>query len=185
ISAPGSFDKTVSENYARIGVFKNHDSWSPVGIPLAIDAKDPYGLLTTTKFDLSIPDGRDMYNHIKFKKENGRNTELSIGYEVLRRDEENRAIIKEYKLWEYSFLTAWAANHLSIVQDVKGLKEPSDIIKYIEKAYNVDYSDPTLRQIENLLKSLTSAPSNDTHEVEPISPQLISNTFKSLSWTKK
>ena len=36
-----------------------------------------------------------MYNHIKFKKENGRNTELSIGYEVMKRDEKNRSIITE------------------------------------------------------------------------------------------
>lgn len=179
ISAPGSFDKTATENFDRIGVFKNHNPNISVGIPMEMNPKDAYGLLTTTKFDLSIPDGKDMYNHIKFRKENGRNTELSIGYEIMRRDEKNRAIVKEYKLWEYSFLTAWGANHLSTVQDLKNKKELPEIISIIEKSYNVDYSDPTLRQIEELLKSLTIAPSNDTHEVEPIE---IINSLNSISW---
>lgn len=179
ISARGSFDKTVIEQRDRIGVFKNHNPNISIGIPLEIDPKDSYGLLTTTKFDLSIPDGRDMYNHIKFKMENGRNTELSIGYEVIKRDEVNRSIIKEYKLWEYSFLTAWGANHLSTVQDLKSKKDLPQIISIIEKSYNLDYSDPTLRKIEKLLKSLSTEPSNDTQEVEPID---LLNTLNTIKW---
>ena len=47
-------------------------------------------------------------------KSHGLNAELSIGYEVIKRDEKNRSIITEYKLYEYSFLTSWAANELSV-----------------------------------------------------------------------
>lgn len=156
ISAKGSFTKTVPENYSRIGVFKNHNPERPVGIPLEINAKDSYGLLTTTKFDLSITDGKEMYNHIKFKNENGRNTELSVGYEVEKRHPKHRSIITEYKLWEYSFLTAWAANSLSLVQDVKYMKSKEDAFVYLSKAYDFDFNDQTKKELEIILKSLSN-----------------------------
>lgn len=181
ISAKGSFTKSAKENYERIGVFRNHDPDRPVGIPLEIDTKDSFGLKTVTKFDLSIPDGKDMFNHILFKKDNNRNTELSIGFEVLKRDQKNHSIITEYKLWEYSFLTAWAANSLSTVQDVKNMHGKESIIQLIEKYYNVGFSDQRLKSIENILKSLDKEPEISTPEVEPITPELIKSlfTFKS------
>lgn len=166
ISAPNSFVKTVNENFDRIGVFKNHNPNISIGIPLEIDAKDSYGLLTKTKFDLSIQDGKDMFNHIKFKQEHGRNTELSIGYDVMKRDNHNKSIITEYKLWEYSFLTAWASNHLSLVTDVKSFNDNEEAIKFLTKAYDLDYSDETKIQIETFLKSLNNEPSSDdTHKI--------------------
>ncbi len=53
ISAKGSFDKTVNENYKRIRVLKDHNPRVSLGVPLNIDVKDSFGLLTTTKFNLS------------------------------------------------------------------------------------------------------------------------------------
>ena len=52
ISAYGSFDKTVSENFKRIRVLKDHNPTMMIGVPLAIDTKDSYGLFTTTQFNL-------------------------------------------------------------------------------------------------------------------------------------
>lgn len=168
ISAPGSFVKTVKENWQRIGVFKNHNPNISLGIPLEADEKDTYGLKTTTKFDLSITDGKDMYNHIVFKKENNRNTELSIGYEIEKRDNKNRALVTEYKLWEYSFLTHWAANPMSLVQDVKSITTRHDMLDTLCKMYDRNYSDETIIKIEQLLKTLDNEPSEtDTQTVEP------------------
>ena len=182
ISAKGSFLKTVPENFQRIGVFKNHNPNLPVGIPLEIDPKDGYGLKTVTKFDQSINDGKEMYNHIKFKKENNRNTELSIGYEVMKRDEKNRSIITEYKLWEYSFLTAWAANSLSLVQDVKKMNSLDEAFIYLSKAYDFDFNDNTKRELEIILKSLTKEPLIDnTLIVEPTDEQIKQTLLKSFS----
>jgi HK97 family phage prohead protease len=170
ISAKGSFDKTVQENFKRIRVLKDHNSTVSLGVPLEIDTKDSYGLLTKSKFNLKKEVSRDMFSDIKLMHENGLNAELSIGYQIMGRDQKNKSIINEYKLMEYSFLSSWAANELSTVQDIKGIKSHYGILELIEKSYNLDYSDTRLRQIETLLKTLTNKePSQiDTSTVEPL-----------------
>ena len=170
ISAKGSFDKTVQENFKRIRVLKDHNSTVSLGVPLEIDTKDSYGLLTKSKFNLKKEVSRDMFSDIKLMHENGLNAELSIGYQIMGRDQKNKSIINEYKLMEYSFLSSWAANELSTVQDIKGIKSHYGILELIEKSYNLDYSDTRLRQIETLLKTLTNKePSKvDTSTVEPL-----------------
>jgi len=155
ISAKGSFNKTVKENYKRIRVLKDHNPTIALGVPLNIDTEDSYGLLTTTKFNLNKEVSRDMFSDIKLMNENGLNAELSIGYQVMNRDAKNKAIINEYKLMEYSFLSSWAANELSTVQDIKGIKSFYGILELIEKSYDLDYSDTRLKQIETILKSLS------------------------------
>lgn len=170
ISAKGSFNKTVTEQKKRIRVLKDHNPTVSLGVPLELDANDPYGLLTTTKFNLNKEVSRDMFTDIQLMKDHGLNAELSIGYEILARDKENKSIIKEYKLYEYSFLTSWAANELSTVQDIKSIKSVHGILALIEKSYDLDYSDTRLKQIETILKSLSDVeplPSN-TPEDKPI-----------------
>lgn len=169
ISAYGSFDKSVSENFKRIRVLKDHNPREMIGVPLVIDTKDTYGLLTTTQFNLNKPLGKDMFTDVKLMHDNGLNAELSIGYKVIGRDAKNKKIITEYKLMEYSFLSSWGANELSTVQGIKSIKSVYGILELIEKSYNLDYSDQRLRDIENLLKSLSDEPSEpDTLNEEPI-----------------
>jgi uncharacterized protein len=165
ISAYGSFEKTVKENKKRIRVLKDHNSTISLGVPLEMDANDAYGLLTKTQFNLNKEVSRDMYTDIKLYKENGLNAELSIGYSVIKRDQKDERIITEYKLWEYSFLTSWAANQLSTVQDIKSIKEVGGFIELLTKAYNLDYSDNRLKQIERLLKSLNNEPLQSTYDI--------------------
>lgn len=165
ISAKGSFNKSVSDNRKRIRVLKDHIPTVTLGIPLEFDTSDNYGLLTTTKFNLQKEVSRDMFTDIQLLKENGLNAELSIGYEVVKRDEKNRAIITEYKLWEYSFLSSWAANELSTVQDIKNIKSHYGIMELLTKAYNLPYSDSRLSKIETILKSL-----DNKEPIEPITP---------------
>jgi hypothetical protein len=110
--------------------------------------------------------------------ESGLNAELSIGYQVLQRDAKNKAVINEYKLMEYSFLSSWGANELSTVQGLKSIKSHYGIMELIEKAYNLDYSDQRLRNIEQLLKSLSDEPAEvATLNEEPI----ILNTLKNFT----
>ena len=169
ISEYGSFNKTVSENFKRIRVLKDHNPTMMIGIPLSIDTKDTYGLLTHTKFNMNKDLGRDMFTDVKLMHDNGLNAELSIGYKVMQRDVKNRNIIKEYKLMEYSFLSSWGANELSTVQGIKGVKSYYGIMELIQKAYNLDYSDNRLRQFETILKSLSDEPSKtDTLQDKPI-----------------
>lgn len=169
ISAYGSFDKTVNENFKRIRVLKDHNPTMMIGVPLSIDTKDSYGLLTTTQFNMNKDLGKDMFTDVKLMHENNLNAELSIGYKVMQRDKKNNSLITEYKLMEYSFLSSWGANQLSTVQDIKSIKSYYGFMELLQKAYNLDYSDERLRQIETLLKSLTNEPSNiDTPNDEPI-----------------
>jgi HK97 family phage prohead protease len=177
ISAYGSFEKSVSENFKRIRVLKDHNPTMMIGVPLLIDTKDSYGLLTTTQFNMSKDLGKDMFTDVKLMHDNNLNAELSIGYQVLQRDKKNKNIITEYKLKEYSFLSSWAANELATVQNIKGIKSTYGILELIEKSYNLDYSDERLRNIETLLKALSKEPSKDTQENEP----LILNTLKSFT----
>jgi HK97 family phage prohead protease len=184
ISAKGSFDKTISENFKRIRVLKDHIPTISLGVPLEIDIKDSYGLLTTTKFNLKKEVSRDMFTDIQLMKENGLNAELSIGYNIISRDEKNQSIIKEYKLFEYSFLSSWAANEMSTVEDIKSLKSTYGIMELIEKSYNLNYSDTRLKQIETILKSLTNKEpiQRITSTVEPINnqKQVLTNFINSL-----
>ena len=173
ISAYGSFDKTVSENFKRIRVLKDHNPTMMIGVPLMIDTKDTYGLLTTSQFNMQKDLGRDMFQDVKLMHENNLNAELSIGYKVMQRDVKNKSIINEYKLMEYSFLSSWGANELSTVQGIKSIKSTYGILELIEKSYNLDYSDDRLRQIETLLKSLSNEPSEtDTLNEKPIIEQI-------------
>lgn len=180
ISDRASFTKTTKDNFKRIRVLKDHNPTISLGVPLEMNASDPYGLMTVTQFNMKKEVSKDMFTDIQLMKENGLNAELSIGYQVMRRDEKDRRIIKEYKLFEYSFLTSWAANELSTVQDIKSIKSHYGIIELLTKMYNLDYSDERLLQVENILKSLSSAPSGqDTHEVEPIE---VLNSIKKIKW---
>jgi len=167
ISAPGSFSKTVSENAKRIRVLKDHDRRISLGVPKEMNASDPYGLLTTTQFNMQKEVARDMFTDIVLMKEHGLNAELSIGYDIVGRDEKDTRIIKEYKLWEYSFLTSWAANELATVGDIKNVKSTYGILEIIEKSYDLNYSDTRLKQIEEILKTLTLGPSADTRADKP------------------
>jgi len=169
IIVQGAFTKTVNENKKRIRVLKDHNPTIGLGVPLDINANDPYGLLTTTQFNLKKEVSRDMYEDIKLFLANGLNAELSIGFQTIksieeRLDEEKEVEkITEVKLWEYSFLSNWAANENAIVQSVKNKKQ--NAMELLVSMYNLPYSDSRLKAIETLLTSLESEP---TEEVTPI-----------------
>lgn len=169
ISAPGSFDKTVSENFKRIRVLKDHNPTLMIGVPLEINTKDAYGLLTKTQFNMKKDLGRDMFTDVQLMFDNGLSAELSIGHKAVKRDLKNKSIIQEYFLGEYSFLSNWASNKLATVQDIKSIKSHYGILSLIEKSYNLNYSDKRLREIEILLKSLSDEPfKEDTPNDKPI-----------------
>lgn len=169
ISAYGSFDKTVSENFKRIRVLKDHNPTIMIGVPLSIDTKDTYGLLTTTQFNMKKDAAKDMFTDVQLMHDNGLSAELSIGYKAVKRDQKNKSIIQEYFLGEYSFLSNWAANPLATVRDIKSIKTHYGILSLIEQSYNLNYSDSRLKQIETLLKSLSDEPfKEDTQDDKPI-----------------
>jgi len=75
-------------------------------------------------------------------------------------------------------LSSWGANELSTVQGIKSIKSHYGFMELLTKAYDLDYSDSRLKQIETILKSLSNEPSeNDTLNDKPI----ILDTLKSFS----
>lgn len=169
ISAYGSFNKTVNEGYKRIRVLKDHNPREMIGVPLSIDTKDTFGLLTTTQFNMKTELGRDMFHNVKLMADNGLNAELSIGYKVMQRDQKNKSIITEYMMREYSFLSSWGANELSTVQGIKNVKSVGGFMELLTKAYGLDYSHKTMVQIETLLKALSTEPlETDTPNNQPL-----------------
>jgi HK97 family phage prohead protease len=174
IIVQGAFTKTIQENKKRIRVLKDHDPRIGLGVPLEINGTDSYGLLTTTQFNLKKEVSRDMYEDIKLFLANGLNAELSIGFQTIKSieeqiDEENEIEkITEVKLWEYSFLSNWAANERAIVQNVKNKKQSA--MELLVSMYNLPYSDSRLKAVESLLLSLEEdEPLEDnTPIVEPI-----------------
>ena len=181
VSAFGSFDKTVVENFKRIRVLKDHNPTMMIGVPLSINTKDSYGLLTTSQFNMNKPLGKDMFTDVKLMHDSGLNAELSIGYKVLQRDVKNKSIITEYKLMEYSFLSSWAANELATVQNIKSIKSHYGLMELIQKSYDLDYSDERLKQIETLLKALDNEPlEDDTPKDEPLYLETLKSFTNSL-----
>ena len=146
ISMPGSFLKTVPEMRKRIRVLKDHDTRMGLGVPKDINANDPYGLLTDTQFNLKKELARDMFTDIQLMVSEGLNADLSIGYDVVRRDENDSRKITEYRLWEYSFLTSWGANQLATVKGLKGISRVNGYLEILTKQYNLPYSDTRLSQ---------------------------------------
>lgn len=170
ISIPGCFTKAVTEGMKRLRVLKDHNSRESLGVPIMVDTQDAYGLKTTTKFNMKKDLAKDMYSDIVLAKDNNQHAELSIGYGGTMRDPKDQRRILEYKwLGEYSFLSSWAANPLAIVTDVKGM-DNGQVIDLLTKMYNLPHSDARLIQVENILKSLTTEPSDtlDTLDVKPI-----------------
>jgi HK97 family phage prohead protease len=180
ISHPGSFMKTVSEGRKKLRVYKNHDTRLLIGVPKELRPEHPDGLFTGTQFNMETDLGKDMFNDIKLIHSNGQEADLSIGYQVVRRDKSNSKIITEYNLREYSFLTSWGANPNAVVLGAKS--SASDIIDHLTKMYNLPYSDSRLMEVEKILKSLTTAPLESTQKDEPIdAKQLlthIQNSFR-------
>lgn len=172
ISAPGSLTKTVNDHFKRIRVLKDHNPTIMLGVPLEIDTKDSYGLRTISQFNMTKEVSKDMFTDILLMKKHGLNAELSIGYGKTIRDTKNQARIIEYGfLGEYSFLSAWAANELATVGNIKSIKTHYGIMDILQKAYNLPYSDNRLKQIEVILKSLSNVPcgvDTDTQKAEPI-----------------
>jgi HK97 family phage prohead protease len=160
ISAPGSFKRTVNNNLKRIKVLKDHRFDIKLGVPVNINADDPYGLFTISQFNLEKDVSRDMYYDIKLDLDRGMNSELSIGYQVMKRDSGNKKIITEYKLFEYSFLTSWGANEMSLVTGIKSSATLSQkdkiesVMGLLTQMFNLNYSDQRLKSIESLLESL-------------------------------
>lgn len=171
ITRLGAFIKTVNENHKSMKVYKNHRSDQLVGVPIRLDANDPYGLYMEAKIIMDTQLGKDSYHEAKFMLENGFETGFSIGGWVMKRDKSDKRIITEFKLDEISILTMQPANQLSMVDIVKSIHAEDELTQEkfwntITKAYDSKFSDNILKSLEQFL-TLKEKPEQSTSTVEP------------------
>ena len=158
ISMPGSFNKTLSENIARMKWFLNHDVTQLLGVPLEGEEKDG-NLVMTGQLNLAKQIGRDTLEDYKLYAAAGRTLEHSIGVQAIKRDKEDKRKVLEWKMWEYSTLTSWGSNPQTFLVGIKN-DDPATVranIEFIRRALQMRYTDERLKQYEMRLDMLNKA----------------------------
>ena len=160
ISMPGSFDKTLTENIHKMRWFLNHKTDQLLGVPLS--GKEENGnLVMVGKINLEKQMGRDVLADYKLYAENGRTLEHSIGVSAVKRDEADKSKVLEWKMWEYSTLTAWGANPQTFLVNIKSAtrEQVEEAARFLSKAAEGKYghSDERLNSFDMELKKLLKA----------------------------
>lgn len=116
----GAFAKTIAEDFDRIKILSQHESYDlPIGKPLEL-REDEKGLYIKGKIS-NTSKGRDILTLMR----DGVLNELSIGYDAVAVEFDGKTgirYLKEIKLWEVSIVT-WAMNDQAKIDDVKSLAE--------------------------------------------------------------
>jgi HK97 family phage prohead protease len=177
ISMPGSFKKTLTENFGRLKWFLNHDKEKLIGVPIEGEEDGNY-LKLTGKLNLNKELGRDVYEDYKLYAEYGKTLEHSIGVDAVKYDmKSDSRQVTEWKMWEYSTLTAWGANERTPMIALKSMNDELDFLNIMLRKGN--YTDEKFKEIElqiNKLKSLLTEP-DVTTQAEPIDWKSVSDTF--------
>lgn len=158
ISMPGSFNKTLKENIARMKWFLNHDTTQLLGVPLEGEERDG-NLVMVGQLNLAKQIGRDTLEDYKLYAAAGRTLEHSIGVQAIKRDPEDKRKVLEWKMWEYSTLTSWGSNPQTFLVGIKQ-DDPTTVranIEFIRRALQMRYTDERLKQYEMRLDMLTKA----------------------------
>ena len=160
ISMPGSFDKTLTENIHKMRWFLNHKTDQLLGVPLS-DKEENGNLVMVGKINLEKQMGRDVLADYKLYAENGRTLEHSIGVSAVKRDEADKSKVLEWKMWEYSTLTAWGANPQTFLVNIKSAtrEQVEEAARFLSKAAEGKYghSDERLNSFDMELKKLLKA----------------------------
>jgi HK97 family phage prohead protease len=163
ISKPGSFAKTLKENFERVRWFLNHDTTQLLGVPIEGKEEGKY-LKMKAQFNMEKQIAKDTYEDYKLFAEHGKSLEHSIGVQPIKYNiDENTGVrtITEWKLWEFSTLTHWGANSDTPLLGIKGQSQ-EDLQKMLEEMIDRKYSDTRKKQIEKTYTSLFVEPSRHT-----------------------
>lgn len=178
ISLPGSFTKTIKENFYRVKWLFNHNRDILLGVPLeAMETKD--FLLVRGQLNMDKQVSRDVYSDYKLYAEHGLTLEHSIGVDPIDYyiDKENNVRkVKQWKLWEYSTLSTWGANENTPMIQMKGMNSLAQDAALMElKLHKGNYSDETFLEIEQSLKRLKSLLSADLKQkaLQPVSADVL------------
>lgn len=163
MSLPGSFNKTIRENFKRVKWFLNHDTSFLVGVP--IEAKELANYLQVVgQINMKKEKSRDTYEDYKLYAAHGRTLEHSIGVEATKfKNVNNVRQVMEWKWWEFSTLTNWGANSDTPLLGIKSADALYDEMVWQERRMKEGkYSDEKFKEIDlylsKLKRSLKSKP---------------------------
>jgi HK97 family phage prohead protease len=183
ISMPGSFTKTIKDNFARLKWFLNHDRAQLLGVPLEAKETSEY-LQVRGQLNLKKQIGRDTYEDYKLYAENGLSLEHSIGVDAIKYidDRENNVRkITEWKWWEYSTLTSWGANERTPMIEMKGMDVLPDLAFLELKLKKGNYKDETYIGIEKSIAQIKSLLRQEEILQQPVPVDVLTDVFKSFS----
>jgi HK97 family phage prohead protease len=161
---PGSFKKTIKENFKRIKHLYNHDRTMLVGAPLEMK-EDAFGLLVRSAMNIEKQFVADIYSDYKFFADHKRTLEHSIGYNLIKWDFDKTTDTqknKEYQLFEYSTLSFLGCNELTPMVDLKNIDDAEESIKTLEAMLKGQYSEERYAAIESTLELLRKQLNNNT-----------------------
>lgn len=189
ISAPGSFKKTLKENFDRVRWFLNHDVTILLGVPIK-GMEDSQHLKMEAQFNLEKQVARDTYEDYKLYASYGKSLEHSVGLQPIKYtidQQKNVRTITEWKLWEFSTLTHWGANENTPLLGIKSLMEsdPEMVKQILSRMNSGQYSDTRKQQSEIAYKALFIEPSRSTLKEEAAMNEITklflqSNLFKTI-----
>ncbi len=171
ISKPGSFKKTLKENFDRVRWFLNHDMTILLGVPVKGYEEGDY-LKMEAQFNLEKQIARDTYEDYKLYAEYGKSLEHSVGLQAIKYtidQEKYTRTVTEWKLWEFSTLTHWGANENTPLLGIKSMTDLISKADNIEQVKEIlakmntgNFSDTRKKQSEILIESLFMEPSRIT-----------------------
>ncbi len=183
ISMPGSFLKTIKENFARLRWLKNHNREQVLGVQLEAKETDEF-LVVRGKINLDKQIGRDTYSDYKLFAEHGLSLEHSIGVDAIKfiEDRENRVRrVQEWKWWEWSTLDSWAANDRALTLDIKSAGDPSQLLTTLGvlelKLHKGNYTDETFIGIEQQINNIKSLLMQEEVLHQPVPINALSDVF--------
>lgn len=159
ISASGSFDKTLKENFKRTRHFLNHDQSILIGCPLE-GWEENRLVLMKSELNLDVEKGKEAYSFYKLYQKNDMTLEHSVGVEKIKQDPKDKRVVTEWKLWEFSTLYNWGSNPNTPLLDLKKLQfenDPQKSIKFLRDALKMKFKDETLQTYENYLTLIEKA----------------------------
>jgi HK97 family phage prohead protease len=191
ITKKGAFSKTMVDNRKRIKHVKNHDISIVPGVIKEL-GEDEYGAFAVSQLILGTQTGRDTYEEYKA----GAITEHSFRFDYVKfqdalEGKERLRTVTEYKLWEVSSLTAWGANEMTPVFDIKSeanlLGQLDKLMKLTKGSFTDDYLKMVENRITEILQHLkTLRATTDEPEPEPFdAAKYLFNNLTILQWTKK
>lgn len=155
MSMPGSFYKTIKENFIRVKWFLNHNTSFLLGVPIEAYEKSAY-LQVLGQLNLEKQIARDIYEDYKLYAQYGKTLEHSVGVESKKaRVVEGVRQVTEWKWWEYSTVTSWGANENTPLISIKTASQVYDEIQWNEtRLKKGKFSDTTFKKIDLYLTKL-------------------------------